>query len=87
MALVSAKREVLVMQYAQSKDDVICPSCHKLLRHDRGFCPLFPEVEPPKDWGEPGKKWSACVCLVHTCYDIDNLSSILQEVDSEPANT
>jgi len=55
-----------------------CDPCGKTLRHNTGYCPLFPEVEPPEDIGyhegKPirlaGKKWDRCVCLIHTCYDI-----------------
>jgi len=55
-----------------------CPRCEKDLLHDKRYCPLFPEVEPPDDIGyhegKPfrlaGKKWDRCVCLIHTCYDI-----------------
>ncbi|KKL97839.1 hypothetical protein LCGC14_1830390 [marine sediment metagenome] len=43
---------------------VWCKSCQQLLEHDRGYCPLFPNVEPVR-----GKKWTKCVCTVHTCYD------------------
>ena len=42
-----------------------CPRCEKTLRHDKGYCPLFPEVEPPHGH----EKWSQCICLVHTCFD------------------
>lgn len=46
-----------------------CDYCEKTLRHDKGYCPLFPDVEPPPSYGKLGKKWAKCVCLVHTCYD------------------
>ena len=56
-----------------------CPRCKKTLAHDKRYCPLFPEVEPPAELSfddkhmtrVPGKKWDRCVCLVHTCYDLD----------------
>lgn len=43
---------------------VWCASCQQLLRHDRHYCPLFPNtVVAGHD------KWSRCCCLTHTCYD------------------
>jgi len=63
-----------------------CTSCQQFLKHDRGYCPKFPDDAPPPalrklctpiatpmgvDTHEdvPGKKWTTCVCLVHTCFD------------------
>jgi len=63
-------------------DSYTCGRCRKTLPHDKRYCPLFPEVEPPpgivcvdtgfglKAQRVPGKKWDRCVCLVHTCYDL-----------------
>lgn len=46
-----------------------CSSCQQLLRHDRRYCPLFPDAPPQRWYGvEEPKKWSACCCMTHTCY-------------------
>lgn len=58
-----------------SPTDITCPTCRKTLHHDKRYCPLFPEVQPPPELSfddkrmtrVPGKKWDRCVCLVHTC--------------------
>jgi RNA polymerase subunit RPABC4/transcription elongation factor Spt4 len=47
------------------KDEPIkiwCKRCLQWLVHDKQRCPLFPKVAAIK-------KWSECVCTVHTCYD------------------
>jgi hypothetical protein len=59
------------------EDQTFCTSCKQWLRHDKRWCPLYPEVSPPLQpfyrigsivqSYAPGKKWSRC--LVHTCFD------------------
>ena len=50
-----------------------CESCQRWLEHDQRYCPLFPDVKPPRriNLAFPfvGKKWAECVCLIHTCYE------------------
>ena len=52
---------------------VFCETCQRWLVHDKRYCPLFPDVKPPKEYvlfpqhGKPGKKWTKCCCLIHTC--------------------
>ena len=58
------------MRQAESRDDIVCSNCGKTLRHDKGYCPLFPEVRPPTNYGKAGKKWGSYVCFIHTCYDL-----------------
>lgn len=66
---------------------VFCGMCLRWLVHDQGYCPLFPDVKPPNEYalfpssGKPGKKWTACCCLTHTCYDARELS-----VEPDPEN-
>ncbi|KKM65286.1 hypothetical protein LCGC14_1492840 [marine sediment metagenome] len=48
-----------------------CESCQRWLEHDQRMCPLFPDVGPGTRYGPgttPLKKWTRCMCLVHTCY-------------------
>jgi RNA polymerase subunit RPABC4/transcription elongation factor Spt4 len=44
------------------KERVWCERCQRWLQHDRERCPLFPQAAGVK-------KWSECVCLIHTCFD------------------
>jgi len=47
-----------------------CTSCLRWLRHDQRYCPLFPDVDPPKGFCESNvRKWSRCLCKIHTCFD------------------
>ncbi len=45
-----------------------CETCQRWLEHEVGFCPLFPDAQPPRNAGKPGVKWTDCICLIHTCY-------------------
>mgnify|MGYP000979559254 CR=1 FL=1 len=56
---------------------VECQNCHKRLAHNKRYCPLFPETDPPPIrhylpnsaafTEEPGRKWGSCPCTIHTC--------------------
>lgn len=46
----------------------ICQSCEKDLGGHRIWCPKNPAKAYP-DGGEAVKKWTECVCFVHTCWD------------------
>ena len=52
-----------------TKPKLFCEGCQRWLEHDQSYCPLFTNIAPPYDslMFEPGKKWTKCVCLVHTC--------------------
>lgn len=50
---------------------VICETCKEELWHDTRYCPYFNVVF---DEENRGSIWKECVCLVHGCYDPEDLS-------------